>query len=459
MLILIAITFTLISFFFSQKKPDWAFWTFLFLMFDPGGFFSFYFGGEFFMGANFSDVFFILCFLPLFSSKVNKFKYRDNDLFLNFFHFMIFLSVYYIFIYGILTPVIKGYPDWGLFFLRKRLAYLAPFIMIPVYIFTIRSLKYFYKLIAITGSIIFPLFLLSVLTGIRIIPYFTISRYAADSGILRIVMYGYGLIHLILNMSIIVYMLNLKVSDKKKLLLGAVSFAIIIILTLTRREYVFRTINILVIFYFVYKVFNLKLNKLVIRVGSLIIITYIMLTSFFPKYLEYSSHIVKDVYFLLKEGTDSKGREDYRMTGTGQIQFLKSTIKENPVLGTGYLHDWFDDQTGTYKGLDNPFCGALANFVVLGIFVFSMLYIKILIHVRKVFKFLKLNAKLFRKGSEIPLLFTILLMSYFVTKIFFQIFNLFGELLVSSRLIVLCIYIAIFIGSYTYLKKYINEKK
>ena len=195
----------IIAYFLGKKHTIPLFWFSLMMFFDPGGFVEGYGGGNLIARLNASDVFFFIISGLYFIRYKYYFKNRKwNKEIYHLLKWLALYLLYYIFIFGFLAPVINGYPNFSMFLLKSRSMFYLPFIFIYVYDFVqIDTQGRFVKYITAFSLVILPLFLVSYLTGIDIVPIIRMDRFAGEE-IERAWMPSYGFMYLSLYFSLIV---------------------------------------------------------------------------------------------------------------------------------------------------------------------------------------------------------------------------------------------------------------
>src|SRR4030095_3044094 len=86
---------TLLVIYLIKRNPDLAFWLFLNIYFDPGGYFSYYLGGRFLSVLTIYDLTIIPIIFCLYTSKTSyKIIYKDR-FFINFLKVFSIFALYY----------------------------------------------------------------------------------------------------------------------------------------------------------------------------------------------------------------------------------------------------------------------------------------------------------------------------------------------------------------------------
>ena len=427
-LILLLILFTTLI--IVQKKPDFYYWLFLMLFFDSGGFFAGYFGNELFARINFSDILFVIMMMAFFSKSVDKSIVYHDEKFLKFVKYFLFFQIYFVLVYGLLVPAYYDRLNFTNYLIKNRMFFMSLPILIATYVFAIRNLTIFFNMIVFFAVIILTLFMITLLTGIQIIPYYTLDRYG-NSGMLRICMLSYGLIDLILNIALIVYLLNrkfnFKIKYQKWIYYSGILMATTFLLTLTRRAFIgiiFGAVIIIFILSYIFRISKLKFSfKIIVPVLAVVVV----LSVSFPKNLNYITNVYKDVFLLVTGRSDTRGVRDYRIAGAGDLILTKQIISENIFFGTGYipiiwkdgvqlkqLGDTFDRALDA--GGEMPLYGLFMTKGIIGFLIYLPGLFMILRLVKKILLFLKTNNQLLLENLKKEDLILLILFSGLVVQ-------------------------------------------
>lgn len=159
-----------------RNKPDIWFWIFLNLYFDPGGYVLEHFGGTLIGPLYVSDIFIFGMVICLKTAHVN-WKIIFQDLFLRKFLFFLFLfAAYYFIVYGGVVPFFNNDFNYGTFLMKNRYYAYGFIIILAVYVFSFRSINYFYSSTLFFGTICLTLFFITLITGIKLIPVWEFAR-------------------------------------------------------------------------------------------------------------------------------------------------------------------------------------------------------------------------------------------------------------------------------------------
>jgi hypothetical protein len=349
-MILVFIILALSLFLLFNNKPDIIFWISLSLYFDPGG--ILYNNVKDLFGINPSDVFFASILFSAFIKfgtilpRIGFFK--EFRIFFKW--FILFFLISFILFYGIIAPLKHGYFNPSYYLIKNRTAFYSIILLYLSFQFFIDDTKnFFLKAIIWTAIIILPLFIFSVISGIHIIPVYTMDRYS-DSGIIRTGMSSYGMMYYVIPLLTILiflrwnYMQKIPGISRNQIYFTGILMIIILLITLTRRDIISLLAGFLISWMIVNwqkgRVFKISaLYKLVIPLGVVILLLY----AFLPKYIGWLGIVFKDTGGLLVTGKDINGNVDYRMTGGEGLILAKEYIIQYPVFGMGYYPYSFQD--------------------------------------------------------------------------------------------------------------------
>ena len=420
----------------SPKSRMILFWISLMLFFDPGGFFAGYFESNIFWRIKYYDFFFSLMLLVYLLKGLNK-RHSGQDKVINkITKYLIMISLYFFLVFGILVPLSKGYIDLPFFLQKNRQFFYAIPLFIMTYHYSLNSIQMFYRIFIIFSTFILVSYFITLLTPLKIVPYYTISRYGEGD---RITMISYGLIFWVLSMGLVFISMGykLKIPLGKYLILSFGIMLITILLTLTKREFLRFIFMVLVIPFLVAKIsssqYLKKSTKFILpSIGILLILSIV-----FPKYIDLSVRLLNDTYQVLSTGEDSQGIEEYRVTGSGDLELVKDLIKENPFFGIGYYPvQWSDvmdmKEAGDKLGFaldassEVPIYGALMRLGIIGLVIPFFLYIYLYKVWIRIFRFLRTNFQLL-KLFPVELVILITLLYLLLTKVTIDAYMLFGD--------------------------------
>lgn len=467
LVILLLIIFVLAA---SRSHPIFTFWLLINLYFDPGGYQLVWFQGNIISIINFTDIIFLLCWIPYLSTGPKKSFFQEDKYFKVFYKLMSLFLFYFVIIYGYIIPQINGRNDFLTFIIKSRLYFMAFLLIKPLYYFVKKGLAINFKLIIYIATICLTLYFVSLLTNINLIPIARGDRYV-NSGIIRITMWNYGLFDWVLNLAIIILILKIRIQNKKLLLYSGLLMATSIILTLTRRELVGRVYSVFLLLILIYYIFKnqrkIRIQRIIIPVTLLFGLIFIT----FPQYIQYANNEYKSLGTLISKGTDREGNVDYRLAGTGDVIAMKKLIKENIFFGIGFTRYSYDDLTsfrdldnplaGLYAGGELPYLGSLGKMGIIGLIFFLPIYILILSLTFKLIRVLrKINLNKVIRENLYDLIFVLFSITFIINKFTFNLFNLFVESYNPSALLSFIIILNILLVCYHNLNKtYKNQQE
>lgn len=452
-----ALPLLLILVFLLVRSPDKCFWLSLFFFFDPGGFFEGYFDSKLIGLLNFSDVLFFMILLSIILQREEKSSYRQDRRFRFIFRYTIFFLLYFVLIYGLIIPYYYERIDVSFFLIKNRNMFYSIFLMYGVFKFS-DSIGVLYKHIKWFSLIILILYFLTILANIPIVPIVSMERYSWSS-IQRLSMIEYGMIEWILYIGLILFFVRQTKNDYGQVDL-VVYFAsglmfVALLLTLTRREYLGLVLSSLVISLLISHVFNLPklklLSKLIIPTIALIILIF----AFLPNDIDNFSLIFKDTFSLLFTGQDTGGAGDYRLSGTGPLEYAKQIILENPIFGTGYIpYLWSDiEQLKNYgdtfasaidASAEVPIYGAFFRFGIIGVIIASVYYYVLY---KDLYGFLK-RIPYFKdsllRGNTAHLMMLLVTLFSLLANLLVRFYNVFLEFYTPSRFPLFVVTVALF---------------
>jgi hypothetical protein len=322
-----------------RNKPDFWFWLFLNLFFDPGGYIQGFWDGNVFGLLDTTDIFIVGIVICLIFSKTNWQVIFEDKFLVKFIFYLLIFSAYYFIVYGGVVPYFHNDFHYQTFLIKNRVFTYGFIILISVYVFSLRGLYLFYTTTLAIGIICLTLYFISLLTGARLIPVQEFARYTGEE-MMRIGMFNYGLFDSLFPLSLITYLIskkiNLNLKYKNWLYFSGVVMIITLLLTLTRRTQIDIIGMILLITLIISYLFRIgKLSsifKIIIPVLLVILIMYFT----FPKYIGYTAEIGEDTFLLITTGRDSRGESDQRVTASGDYELVKEYIGNNLFFGTGY---------------------------------------------------------------------------------------------------------------------------
>jgi len=448
-----------------RNKPDIWFWIFLNLFFDPGGYITGFRDGKIVGPLNMRDAFIFGIVICLVSAKINwKVIFEDQQL-SRFFLFLLFFSAYYFIVYGGVAPFIHNDFNYSTFLLKNREFIYGFFILISVYLFSFRSLNYFYSVTLFFGVLCLTLYLITLLTGVELIYVWEFQR--EGTGMTRISMLSYGLFDMLFPISLIVYIvskkINLNIKYRYWLYYAGVIFLITQIITLTRRtqiDILGTVIITVIIIAYLFRTGKLSsLLKLLLPAVLVILVLYFT----FPNYIGYMAKTAENTFLLITTGQDSEGRKEYRVSGNQNLELAKDYIKNNLLIGTGYTYlYWGPGYAYSLRGREYslaadaagevPIYYSLFGFGILGVILMLPLYFLIGMLFFKLIKLLKMTLANYLQDPMV-IIFIIYILLTFAIIFTINFYNLSSHF-TGARLSYTAIFIGL--GFALYRKIYLN---
>ncbi|MFN5372381.1 MAG: hypothetical protein ACK5B6_13045 [Bacteroidia bacterium] len=434
--ICIAILFTLlVSYKWISDGAEHLFWTSLIFYFDPGGFFSGFSEGSIFWRIKYYDVFFLLMMVSWILSDLWKNKISfEKDRFRFFTVGIALCSLYFLVVFGYIIPNVYGYDDFLLFLQKNRQYFYCFPVMIAVYQFTYFRLDAFIKPFLIISIFSLLAFFITLLSGIELLPVIKWSRFTDND---RIALWSYGLTNWLLPMGFIILFLKSSVEGfmRKVLLIGMALMLVTIILTLTRREFM------RVFFMLISIPFIISLTGRGTLVGGYRnvlfwgLIPAALLFLFFPQYFGFASNLISETVTMLF--SDNSSNVDYRVSGEGDLNYVKHIISEHPFFGIGFYPAPWEKvldmkNSGITLGLaldasnEVPIYGAVMRLGAVGLLVPALIHGGILMSAfNYLFKLKRYYSLL--KSNSIEILIGLTLLYYFFSLFTSDLFSLFLE--------------------------------
>jgi hypothetical protein len=420
-----------------KRNPDLSFWFLINILFDPGGYVAYYLESNLFLSLNITDVAIVPIIFCLYVINANfKIIYKDQFLY-NFLKVFFIFAVYYFIVFGAVVPYLHNDLDYITFLQKNRNFVYYVIILISVYFFTLRGLKYFYLTTLFIGFSVLSAFLVSLVTGLDIIPITSLERYE-DSEMMRVYLYSWGLFFILFPLSFILFSfsrkIKLNIKFKKLAYLAGMLMVVALLVSLTRRYYITipgtLLIIILVSSYIFRKSKAIALGKILVPLGAVLIILNLTL----PQYIDYIVDISQDTFQLLTTGSDTRGEKEYRVSGKGDLEITKKYIEDNFFLGTGYNYlNWGDEKAESSRGplyasamdaaQEVPIYYIFFGYGFVGFIIMVFLYSFLIRMYLKLFSLIKRRVTLL---NEYPyeVMFTIYILYMILDKFTFSLYGL-----------------------------------
>ena len=420
-----------------RNKPDFWFWIFLNLFFDPGGYVYGFLGGTLVGPLHITDVFISGIIICLMSAHVN-WKVLFEDQFLRkYLFFLVIFTLYYYIVYGGVVPYLQNDLDYNTFLVKNRVFAYGFIILISVYVFSLRGLYYFYTSTLFVGTICLTLYFITLITGIPLIPIEEMARYTGED-MKRIFMMDYGLFYSLFGLSLIVYFLSKKIKldlrFKYVLYYSGIIMIMAQLITLTRRTQIDLIASVLIIILIISYLFRTSKLSSILKIITPAFVVILIMSFTFPKYIGYIAEIGEDTFLLMTTGFDSRGQSDQRVSGNREYEVVKDYINKNLFFGTGYTKlYWKDGRATSSRGInfaraadaagEVPIYYLFFGYGLVGAVLLLPLYIimgQLFFKVLKSLRFILINFL----GKPLLIVFSIFILSFIAGKFTYNFYNL-----------------------------------
>ena len=368
----------------SYSYIDILFWICIILYLDPAGITSSL--GNIRMMQPLILV--IIWILFIISSKsiiyINDYSKKIQIFFFIFFIYYIFIFLYLQDSYSSLSFIEK--------FLKTRLVLTSWLLFLPVtYFVAYKSNKIFLKSFSISAIIIGLLLIIEVNFNLNLIDLNTFNRgfFNAERYLLK----AYGILEfgLYIPFSLIIIPYRSMNNDKKIWIVSSLFVFLIYFLSLTRRYFIFMTIGALMSYILSKYLFNktlIKKRTILIYLLCLSCILYFFFSEHFFAMIE-SFRTLYSGY-----GTTHRRLSLYQHTST------ISMISNNPWIGTGYINEWYTNNTFSEQivstdfglsGSDYVFLSSIGMYGIIGVLIFTPVYYFLIKFLLNSISFLKEN--------------------------------------------------------------------
>ncbi len=430
-----AIVGLLLSYKWISDYAHSLFWISFILYFDPGGFFSGISDGNIIGRIKFYDLFFALMMLTWSVSDLWKKRITSINAHFRFLIVSIALcTLYFLLATGYIIPNLYGYENLPLFLQKNRQFFYALPVFIAVYQFTYFNFNGIIKPLLFISLASLIAYLITLTTGIELLPTLTWSRYGEND---RISLLSYGLAYWLLPMGVIVLFLRDSIYgwQRKTILVCMALMFITIVLTLTRREFLRIFFMLLIVPLMTNYISGRSIIKGYRKLFFWVVFPAAIIWIFFPAYFVFAGQLIADTWVLFLGNGNAGG--DYRVSGDGDLVYVKQIISEHPFFGIGYypapwekVLDMKAYGSNLALALDAsnevPIYGSMMRLGLVGLIVPAILHFKMLYFCIQCLKLLKHYGYLLRDCVMEYLL--ILTCIYFIFTLFTtDLFSLFLE--------------------------------
>ena len=426
----------LLSYKWISDNTHQLFWLSFVLYFDPGGFFSGLNDGSIFWRIKYYDLFFALMMVSWSLSDLWKRKISFEQPHFRFIAsgFAI-CSVYYLLVSGYIVPNAYGYEDFPLFIQKNRQFFYGLPVFIAVFQFTYFNFKGFVKPFIFFSLVSLIAFFITLLTGVELVPVLKLSRFGEND---RISLWSYGLTNWLLPLGVIILFMKNSFSgwQRKALLFGMGLMLVTIILTLTRREFIRVFFMLFSIPLIINYISNNSLLKGYRKIAIWAIIPIVLLYLFFFNYFELASNLVSETFnMLINGGSGSNG--DYRVSGEGDLVYVKQIIADHPFFGIGFYPAPWErvldmKNSGITLGIaldasnEVPIYGSIMRLGLMGLIVPFLIHGKMIGYAFKFVTTIKHNKWLIER-EPMEVFIGLSMVYYFVSLFTTDLFSLFLE--------------------------------
>ena len=354
-----------------------AFWIFLFLYLNPGGVSQKYLGKAALGGIYFKDIFFLLmifCFVFAGARIGRLLRNRDVKII---FYFMIFWSLYSIFIhYSIVPGHSMEFVLRNAIIKERHVLIYSPLLILPFCYFISKDMYGLFRMIVWSSFILFVAFIVSLLSGYEIIVIREMQRWAG-SEVIRYGIGGEAFLMFSVPLAIVFIITKIPYRFKSVLYITAFGAALITILSLTRQ-------NILTLFFWgavpIFLIYYLRRKGFLManfRYFTILSIFVLILFVISPNYISNIARGMQDVILTIRGQETTENVRESRFTR--DIPNMLVVISQKPFFGTGgktlqMTEDEFDVLPGSIDVTDVPLLGHLMLFGFIGIAIYSFFY-------------------------------------------------------------------------------------
>jgi hypothetical protein len=431
--------------YFNKNARQYGAWLCVYLITDPGGIVGSYMSKGSMGGAFFIDILFIATFIFLFLGNYKIREFFNNKIARSIFYILFIFILYKILVWGLIIPGRSFDEFFRYCIIRERDSIYGFLFIIPAYLFALRDLTNFFKIIVFASPIIILLILLSILIpSLDIINVSSFERYTG-SGIMRHLTHGYSLLNFLIPVSVYIFINNINVKYRRLILFGGILASLNILISLTKGMYLNMFAYLLSAMFFSIKFLNVKINKLIWRSIGFFLIFIFILNLTFPNYSNYALRSIEDMVLIINEGRTSHGEGVGRLN---QIPVILQEIYKSPFFGVGYLADHLVTRSDwdLYDATDLSILAHIMQYGFIGIFIYLIYYLRVYNLIKSIFRKYKLMDKyeIIHK-YKYETIFVVASLAYFIAY-FMKFYAIFIELTNGRMRIELCIFTGILLA-------------
>lgn len=377
----------------SSKVVDYIFWIVFIIFTNPGGILGALGETRGGGGMRVTDILFAVLF-ACFIIVHRKRNFQNDVNFTRIIKYLLLFLCYYLIVFTFFIPVLKNTPGHSPItaYIKARHGIIDIFLVVMIYEFYLRSYMIFYKMLLYSSIIVLSLFVISVVTGVDILPIDRVNRKFIETK--RLILTSYGLMPFLVPMGAVLLIFKFKFINYRKLIYIGFSLMMITWILAIFRRHIFGAVIYIIVTLFLFNYLN---KKSLIPVGKFFnIALYAIILAFiikitFPEYADAGVAAVEETIYVMQHGESTTGKTDSRF-GLGKT-FIQDKISENYMVGTGFDNRWrtSDGDASGYEATDYPFLGAVAMYGVVGLLFFLPLYIMLLKSMLQDIKYLRIN--------------------------------------------------------------------
>lgn len=401
----------------KARSTDYFFWILLILFTNPGGIQQALGINEVFGKINLNDLLFPMLFtLYLVAAPKSVPVLKESK---QIKYAILFFGLYYFTVFGYVTPLMKdSHTDVVFNIIKLRFGLYGFGVFFFTYRFFRRSYYLFLKIFVISSIIILLVFLQSIITDWRILPYEIIDR--GFISINRNLLLSYGLMPWLSFFGVTIIVFGFRNNVKFRFIIGFLLMYMTWIVSLTRRH-IFGLIIIFglayILFNYIHKLGLSKLTLVLARTSIIVLLIFSALWISFPSYFEPNIEVIKNTVQILQSRETESGTAFERLDIYGRYTMVYE-FEKSPYLGTGFNNLWRtkEGDTAGYEASDYPFQAALAMAGILGLLAFFPIYYLLFRMLYKDLKYIKKHKLNRYSYSTFVLLSLILLFLYILVQ-------------------------------------------
>jgi hypothetical protein len=394
-------------------------------------------------------LFFILCFLVMFSPQLTTERQSGLDLHMKRLILVLLIFIGYQLFISILIKLEQDIYGTVLIVFRNLLQIVGVLILIPSYYLAKKNPTRFIDTIVLVAFILYGVFFITYFTGIPLMKIYFFERFEGYS-LTRVYFQNSGYASYVFSLSILCILLGVRYKFKKILYISSILMIGSVLITLSRLMILTMIGTVIVLLFLLRTYIGISFKKKITFFSSISFVLLI-LSLFFPGILYHVFETFKLSFYemigTLPEGT-TQGRTSYELVNVLPV------IKENLFFGTGFQDFWNDEANyGDFGISDVPF---LANLGIYGLFGMLIYFLSQFMIIGRIFKFimiLKKDPGWFRKHYLLELILLLTLATNQIVSLFFRTVYISYELVLGELRIFSGFQIGMIYGLCNYLEK------